>query len=550
MSESWKDCEGQTIDGRFRLIQHLGGSNHSVVFLTERGQGQPQKAAIKFIQADSQTAEAQLARWKQAAKLSHANLIQLHEIGRCQLAGMDLLYVVMDHAQENLAEFIPQRPLAPSETRDMLEPLIDTLAYLHGQGYVHGRIEPGNILAIDDQLKLSSDSICRAGEPGSASEKPDAYTAPEIANGTLSPAGDVWALGMTLVVTLTQRVPERSGSEAPTIPESVAQPFLDIARHCLVVDPKGRWTVGEIAARLNPPAKPLAPAATLPAIPDPIKPAAPKPAPAVVPAPIATAAPKPASAVDPLSVPLSTVSPLAASRIALKDQKVPSGSPNRSYYLVVAVLVALTLGALLAIPRFRTAPNEPETSASSTPEQPNVQPEVSTSPAQVEPAPAPATSSKRDAKSRQQQSDSPARSGRTARNSADESAATAQTPAAMRVPVPAPAPAAPAAIATGPVTPGEVLNQVLPEVSDRSRSTIRGTVRIVIKAKVDASGSVSSAEIASGGSRFFGDAALRAARRWDFAPAKVSGQAVPSEWLLNFYFTQVNTTVTPLPTKP
>ena len=74
----------------------------------------------------------------------------MYESGRCQLAGLDLLYVVMEQTQENLGEFLPQRALNADETRDMLEPFVDALSYLHGKGFAHGRIKPGNILAIDD----------------------------------------------------------------------------------------------------------------------------------------------------------------------------------------------------------------------------------------------------------------------------------------------------------------------------------------------------------------------------------------------------------------
>ena len=49
MPESWKECEGQLIDGQFSLLEHVGGSDHSVVFRTQRGKNQ-EKAAIKFVQ--------------------------------------------------------------------------------------------------------------------------------------------------------------------------------------------------------------------------------------------------------------------------------------------------------------------------------------------------------------------------------------------------------------------------------------------------------------------------------------------------------------------
>src|ERR1700693_5068382 len=266
MSDSWKECEGQVIDEEFPLLQHLGGSDHSVVFLTRRGKHDPKKAAIKFVQADQAHGAIQLSRWQQAAQISHPNLIKLFETGRCHLAGMDLLYIVMDYAQENLAQFLPDRALSPAETRDMLEPFLETLAYLHGKGFVHGRIKPGNILAIDDQLKLSSDSVSRSGEAPPPVEKPDIYTDPKIARGATA-AADVWSLGVTLVETLTQRLPEGKDREELQFPEAIPQPFLDIVQHSLRRDPQYRWTVAEIATRLNPPAAPPAPKTAAPAIP-------------------------------------------------------------------------------------------------------------------------------------------------------------------------------------------------------------------------------------------------------------------------------------------
>jgi TonB family protein len=115
---------------------------------------------------------------------------------------------------------------------------------------------------------------------------------------------------------------------------------------------------------------------------------------------------------------------------------------------------------------------------------------------------------------------------------------------------PAPAPAALTSVANshrvdaaaktaaGSVTQGEVLDQVMPNISPRARATIRGTVRLTIKLNVDPAGNVSSAELSSRGpSKYFADQALQAAHRWDFAPAKVDGHAVPSNWLVRFEFT-------------
>ena len=48
-----KNWEGRVIDGKFPLLQWLGGSEDSAVFLTERRGSGPQKAAIKLIPSGS-----------------------------------------------------------------------------------------------------------------------------------------------------------------------------------------------------------------------------------------------------------------------------------------------------------------------------------------------------------------------------------------------------------------------------------------------------------------------------------------------------------------
>ena len=318
MSEAWKQWEGQVVDGEFYLRQYLGGCEHSAVFLTEHGERGLQKAAIKLIPADPGNAELQLSRWRLAAKLSHPRLIRLFQMGRCQLGDTVLLYVVMEYAGEDLSQILPHRPLTPAEARDMLAPALDALAYVHGKGFVHGHLKPANIMAIDDQLKLSSDGLCRMGESSGGRRKLRVYDPPEAARGTISPAGDVWSLGMTLVEALTQRLPVWGGKEhgEPALPETVPAPFLDLARHCLRRDPERRWTVAQISAWLQ---------HTLP-----------------VPQEQTTAGPQEAIA--------------------------------KRRYIVPAVAVGLALAAMLAGPRLLHRRREPQPAPSIVSEQPRVQP--------------------------------------------------------------------------------------------------------------------------------------------------------------------------------
>jgi TonB family protein len=252
MNENFKRWEGRTVDGRFPLQSYLGGSDHSAVYLTIRqgGAGDSEKAVIKLIPADAADAEKQLLRWKAACEPSHPNLIRIFEAGRCELDGLDLLYVVEKYAEENLSQILPERALTAEETRGMLPPLLRALQYLHERGFVHGHIQPSNILAIADQVKLSSDTLAEAaGRSGSAIS---AYDPPEAATGAISTASDVWQLGMTLVEVLTQHLPDwdRGRPNAPQVP-AIPAPFREIAEHCLQVDTGKRWKVEQILGRLG-----------------------------------------------------------------------------------------------------------------------------------------------------------------------------------------------------------------------------------------------------------------------------------------------------------
>jgi TonB family protein len=253
MTDSWKTWEGQVADGQFHLRRFLGATDRSAVFLTEIPAQESQVAAIKFIPADPDTGEIQLTRWRLAAKLAHPHLARIYSSGRCLIGQMSLLYVVMEYADEDLSQILPQRALTEAEVRDLLPPVLEVMAYLHGEGFVHNRLKPANIMAVEDQLKISSDGLRRAGKTSASQSKPGPYDSPEAAAGGITPAGDVWSLGMTLVEILTQRLPawEHFSDGEPSLPGALPAAFTDLARHCLRRDPAFRWTVADIGRWLQ-----------------------------------------------------------------------------------------------------------------------------------------------------------------------------------------------------------------------------------------------------------------------------------------------------------
>lgn len=280
--ETWKTWEGRQIDGKFPLRQWLGGSDHSAVFLTELPGTPPQKAAIKLIPCETgPAADTQVRSLQAKTGLRHSNLLEIFDAGRTQIDGECVIYAVMEFADDNLEQILPERALQPAEVAEMLPPILNALSYLHEKGLVHSRIRPSNVLAVGDQLKLSSDQIRSAAEPKARANR-DVFDAPELSlGGNVSPACDVWSLAMTLVAALTQTTAfaDQKLQKDPVVPSNVPEPYRGIAQASLRLDPEQRCSVREIERRLKQPLQstttPVAPSppATTPPAPTPSTPA-------------------------------------------------------------------------------------------------------------------------------------------------------------------------------------------------------------------------------------------------------------------------------------
>jgi serine/threonine protein kinase len=122
----------------------------------------------------------------------------------------------------------------------MLLPTLNALAFLHSKNLVHGRLKPSNILAVKDQLKLASDTVRPAGESTANTATSSVYDPPEAKDGSCSAAGDIWALGITMVEALTQHLPSwpDGKSESASFPAALPPRFAEIVRlpcQCLKV---------------------------------------------------------------------------------------------------------------------------------------------------------------------------------------------------------------------------------------------------------------------------------------------------------------------------
>lgn len=518
MADFWKRCEGRMIEGKYPLQQFLGGTPSSGVFLTGRGGAPAEKAVIKFILAHPGTAKLHLSQWARAARLSHPNLLQLLDSGRCGLDGRDLLYVVFEYAEENLSQILPERALTAEEAREMVVPVTEALIYLHGQGLAHGHLKPSNVHAIGEQIKLSVDSVTRLGELH-LGRGADSYSAPELVSSPVTGATDVWALGMTLVEALTQHAPDVPAARHsdPEVPPTLPQPFLDITRHALKRDPARRWTPADIAAHLKPGhvAKTEAPS---------------------VPAGSATPAKATPTILSPLDIPLSPERGVPVAKLpAVPPRVMPAqqkpGAPAKKKLLlpnyVVPLLAAIfVVAAIVVLPKFlrhqqATPPPAGTSAVQASPET------KSTDYARNQPRPSPQPAVKDSAK--------PA---------VEKAPPASAAPAKLRTEI---APATqPAKLSSDSPARGEVLDRVLPEAPDKALNTIHGVVRVTVRVHVDAAGNVSQAELeAPGPSRYFADLALKAAGKWVFGSPELEGKSVPSEWLIRFDFSQSGVVATP-----
>ena len=253
MTEASPKWQSEVINGIYPLRRYLSGSDHSAVFLTEcKAQDLP-TAAIKIVPAERALPEAQLSHWITAAGLSHPHLIRLLDAGRCQLGGRPFLFVVMEYAEQTLAQVLPHRALTADEAREMLLPALDALAFLHGKNLVQGGLKPTNFLVVNDQLKLASDTVRPAAEPRASLAKSSLYDPPEAKSGRLSPASDIWGLGITVVEALTQCLPAwpEERSETACLPTTLPPEFVDTVQGCLSHDPDSRPTATDLQAQFK-----------------------------------------------------------------------------------------------------------------------------------------------------------------------------------------------------------------------------------------------------------------------------------------------------------
>lgn len=233
----WTDYEGLTIDKAFPLRKLLMPEGRSAFFSTAGTKGEP--TVVRLIECHFDEEEI-LARWSSVEALNHPNFLKFERFGQTELDGRPVVYAVFEKVDGNLAEVLDQGHLDVKDVAELAASLVAALQVLHLHGFIHEHIEPRNIFAIGDVVKLRGDCIREA---------------PEGEEGRAAKQRDVHSLATVLLQGLTRK------ESIDGIPDyALPKPFGQIIRNGL----DGTWGLEKIRAALEaqfglkPPATPKA----------------------------------------------------------------------------------------------------------------------------------------------------------------------------------------------------------------------------------------------------------------------------------------------------
>lgn len=261
--------------GRYRLHEKLGTGGMSVVW---RGYDEilGREVAVKVLSPRLAEDHAFRDRLRQealaAARLRHPHITGVHDFGEAPISEhLTVPYVVMElNDGESLGARIGrQGSLDWREAVLITAEVASALATAHARGLVHRDITPANVMLTGAGAKIVDFGISAvvgqhdAAADGSLLGTP-AYLAPERLGGaTVSPATDVYALGLLLYRALTGRMPWPAGSTAEAlrahlyadpepVPELAGMPVFvaDLCLRCLAKSPADRPAAGEVARAL------------------------------------------------------------------------------------------------------------------------------------------------------------------------------------------------------------------------------------------------------------------------------------------------------------
>jgi CheY-like chemotaxis protein/HPt (histidine-containing phosphotransfer) domain-containing protein len=214
---------GAVIDGKYELLERLGGGGMGTVFRARHAL-LGEEVALKLIHpamASSHVARARFLREARAAmRIAHANVIQLREYG---MSPDGDLYMSLELSRGvTLRQLLADRVQLPeAEAVRLARQLLLGLEAAHAQGVLHRDVKPENVLVEEDAQGLPVARLCDfgmakltgdgdGGQPdltGEAIVGTPYYMAPEqfVPGGQVDARADLYALGCILYELLTGR---------------------------------------------------------------------------------------------------------------------------------------------------------------------------------------------------------------------------------------------------------------------------------------------------------------------------------------------------------
>jgi eukaryotic-like serine/threonine-protein kinase len=265
---------GLDVLGRYHVEDVLGGGGMALVYRA-RDEELDRPVAIKLLADNLAADEAFRKRFlreaRLAAQLAHPNVVQVYDSGEAD----GRPYIVMEYVEgETLADVLSRRGrLPPAEAVELALQVCSGLEHAHQAGLVHRDIKPQNLLIRGDgTVKIVDFGIARSSRGTRLTETGSvlgtaAYLAPEQAAGEeVTPAADVYAVGVVLYELLAGRTPHTAESlnqflvlgHEQSIPElrelapEVPAPLEDVVMRCLARIPEYRPpSAGALAASLS-----------------------------------------------------------------------------------------------------------------------------------------------------------------------------------------------------------------------------------------------------------------------------------------------------------
>jgi tRNA A-37 threonylcarbamoyl transferase component Bud32 len=251
----------RVLDQRYRITEPIGQGGSSQVYLAH-DESLKRDVAIKILDpqaASDNNLRKLFVREAQAlAKITHPNVVAVYDVGEVD----GLPYIVMEHMPgDSLKQRIERTgPFAVGEAVRLAQEIAHGLAFAHSRGIVHADMKPSNVLLDENgHAKIADFGIARVPKEDAATPQLFAtamYVAPERVEGKgLSPASDIYGLGLILYEMLVGRPPFTSANPAvllrdhvvrqPVPPSHLRQSLpreLDaIVMKCLAKDPALRY---------------------------------------------------------------------------------------------------------------------------------------------------------------------------------------------------------------------------------------------------------------------------------------------------------------------